>query len=209
MSRRRYPFAIGFVGASVGLMALTAAAPALHPELVRRFGFGWTDLVHLQWWRMVTNCAVPARSGLAPGNLILPGVIVVLAERRWGTTRALVTFFAGDLASSVVTLAGLRLVGALGNGAALAAALTRDVGSSSGTFALAAALAGTVPERRRRSLAVAALWGWLAMELVVYRRVCDVQHLEAAAVGVTLASRWKAMRAPIHDGPSVSPSGSH
>ena len=183
---RRHLFAIAFVAASVGLMVLTAVSPSTQPELVRRFGFAWGDLVGGQWWRLVTNVVVPPRAGLASTNLVLPGILIVLAERRWGPLRVAVTFFVGDVAATVATLAGLRLAGALGNGRALADALTRDVGASAGMCALAAGLVVTLADGRRRQLAAGALLGCLAVEIAVHQRVFDVEHLTAAVVGMAL-----------------------
>jgi phosphatidylglycerol lysyltransferase len=183
---RRHVFAIAFVAASVGLMVLTAVSPAAEPELVRRFGVAWGDLAGGQWWRLVTNVVVPSKSGLASANVVLPAVLIVLAERRWGPLRAAAAFFVSDWVATISTLAGLRVLGGLGHPQAMADALTRDVGWSAGMCALAAGLVMTVPDGRRRYLALAALLGCLAVELAVHRRMFDVEHLIAAVVGAAL-----------------------
>ena len=185
---RRHAFAIAFVTASVGLMVLTALAPAAQPELVRRFGVAWGDLAGGQWWRLVTNVVVPPKAGLAVTSVVLPAVLIVLAERRWGPGRAAVTFFVGDWTATVATLAGLRVLGGLGHQNALAEALTRDVGASAGMCALAAGLVMTVPDGRRRHLGAGALLGCLAVEAAVHQRVFDVEHLIAAAVGMAVGA---------------------
>ena len=192
----RCPFAVGVLAGSVGLMTLTTIAPRAQPILVDRFGFGWADLTHGRWWRLATACLVSPRAGLVWSNLIVPGVVLVLVERRWGTARSLVGFFVGDWSSTVSTLIGLRLLGALGSPTALADAVSRDVGSSSGTATLAAALAVSLTDRRHRQAAVAVLFGWLTVELLVYRRVSDVQHLGAASVGLLLGRRWTSLPTP-------------
>jgi lysylphosphatidylglycerol synthetase-like protein (DUF2156 family) len=188
---RRFPFSTAVIGLELWLMAVTSIDPALERFLLRTFGASWPSVAHLEWWRLATATIIEPRAGFVWSNLLLVG-LVPLAEWRLRSRRAVAGFFLGDWLSTVPILAALRILGALGSGPALAAALSHDAGPSSGAYALLATLAVTVRARRPRALALAVVFGSVGVPLVVYTRLFDLQHLVAAGVGTALGSTWAA-----------------
>ena len=71
---------------------------------------------------------------------------------------------------------------AAGSDQAAQLAATPDVGSSAGGWALAAALAWSLPPGRWRQLTLTAILGGLTVVAVAYHRLFDLQHLTSATL---------------------------
>ncbi|MEO6629918.1 MAG: phosphatidylglycerol lysyltransferase domain-containing protein, partial [Aquihabitans sp.] len=128
------------LGGVVGwLMILTTIDPNQQIAFERSFGLAWADLVHLQLWRIFTAPLVQTHAGIIWSIVLLVFLIVPVAERRLGTRLTVMVFFLGDALSTIPILVALRVAGGLGNEHALANSMVRDSGSSSGSWALAAA----------------------------------------------------------------------
>lgn len=181
---RRAPFTLALFGVVLWFMAVTAAEPRVHEQLVRHFGLAWRDLLHLQWWRLGTSPLVQTSAGFVWGNVALLVVLLPLAEWRLGSRRSIVVFALGDWLSTVPVLVGVRVAAALGSGDATRVLAERDGGSSSGAWALAAALTWSIPgARRRRWIAVGAVLGYQLVLLAVRRDLVDLQHAGAVVAG--------------------------
>ncbi|MEV4512634.1 phosphatidylglycerol lysyltransferase domain-containing protein [Dactylosporangium sp. NPDC049525] len=191
---RRFPVTVAFFLLQAWIMTATAAGPVLHAQLIRHFGLAWPDLVHGQFWRLVSAPLIQTGPGWVWSNIMLIIAFVPAAEWRLGSRRALITFFCGDLAATVSVLLTLRLTAAAGSTAAAQAILARDAGSSAGCWALAAALAWSLPGQAR-TVAVTAVLVVLGAETVAHQRLFDFQHLAAAVFTVlayAAAARWGA-----------------
>lgn len=189
---RRYPVSLGLLGVTLWLMTVTQEDASFHGRLVSALGLSWPDLEKGELWRIPASALVNEEPGLQ-WAIILLLVFVPLAESRLGSVRTLVTFFVADLASSLSTLSVLRAADLAGDEQAGELARTHDVGSSSGCYGLAAALAVSLPPGRTRLLASGVLAAWLAGALVVNRDLADAQHAISAAAGaaLTLAPRLR------------------
>jgi phosphatidylglycerol lysyltransferase len=199
----RFPVSAAFGTLQLWIMAGTALDPRLHTMLLRHFGLAWRDLARGQVWRLVTGPLIQAAPGFVWSNLLLLVVIMPVAEWRLGSRRVPVIFLIGDWISTLPVLIALRLAAAAGIGGAAAIMATRDAGSSSGAWALAAAVLCTLPSGRIRHTALAAMLTGMAVVLAIYRRMFDLQHLLSAAGTIILlhATRTAAAgdraRAPI------------
>ena len=112
---QRYPFSLTMIGLTLWFSIATNLDPGFEHVLRYRFGLSYRDLVHLEWWRVVTFPIIEPRAGFVWVNLALIVLAFPAAERRLGTWRTAVTFFVGGFVASVPVLLVLRLVGALGN----------------------------------------------------------------------------------------------
>jgi hypothetical protein len=185
---RRVPVSLAIFGVALWLMAVTRIDPQTHRHLTRAFALGWHDVVHLQLGRLATSELLQDRPGFLLGNLALLAIALPIAELRIGSPRTALVFALGDWLSTLPTVASARLLGALGNDAALHAALHRDSGSSSGTWATIAATLTTLPQRNARRLALAAMFTYLAARILIVGREFDVQHLLAAVAALGIMS---------------------
>jgi lysylphosphatidylglycerol synthetase-like protein (DUF2156 family) len=180
---RRYPFSLAMIGLTVWFSLATSLDPVFQHVLLQRFGLSYRDLTRLEWWRITTSPIIEPRAGFVWANLLLVVVVLPLAERRLRTMRTVTIFFIGDFVASVPVVFALHLAGALGNDVARVNAIMRDAGPSAGCWALIAALAVTVGARRWRwILSITILLG-LAVAVVVFHRLFDLQHLVAASTG--------------------------
>ena len=178
------------IGLTLWFSIATNLDPGFEHVLRYRFGLSYRDLVHLEWWRVVTSPIIEPRAGFVWVNLALIVLAFPATERRLGTWRTAVTFFVGGFVASVPVLLVLRLVGALGNQRALANALTHAAGPSAGCWALAAALAFTIGSLRWRRIAAMAVFTVLVVAFAVMRDLSSAQHLVAASVGALLGWWW-------------------
>lgn len=170
-------------------MTATALDPQLHAQLLRHFGVNAHHLATGQLWRLVTAPLLQASAGFVWSNLILLAVVVPLAEWRLGSRTTPLIFFGGDWLSTIPILLGLHLA-ALGSDHAAQLAATPDAGSSAGGWALAAALAWSLPPGRWRRWAIVLVLGGLAVVAVAYHRLFDIQHLTSATLVIAaLAAR--------------------
>lgn len=111
-------------------------------------------------------------------------LVMAPAERWLGTARWVLTFAAGHVGASVVTVSGIAW--ALRHDLLDAdVAHTSDVGSSYGFYAVAAVLTGRAAGRRRLAWA-ATLAVALLVAALVRETFTDYGHLVAAAIGFAL-----------------------
>jgi len=184
---RRYPFTLGFATLQLWLMSVTARHPEMHRYLERRYGLRWDDLVHGELWRLLTGPLVQTRPGFAWANVALLAVVLPLAEHVLRSARTAGLFFGGDLLSTLPVLVGARLLATAGWPPAIAVIGHRDSGSSAGAWALATALALTVPAGAPRRVALGSLFGWLGAALVVRPDLSNIQHLVTAVAVAAIA----------------------
>jgi lysylphosphatidylglycerol synthetase-like protein (DUF2156 family) len=180
---RRYPFSLAMIGLTVWFSVATNLDPVFQHILLERFGLAYRDLARVEWWRIPTSPIIEPRAGFVWANVVLLVLVMPVAERRLRTLRTVAVFFIGDFVASVPTLFALRLAGVLGNNVARMNAFMRDAGPSAGCWALIAALAVTIGARRWRWIVSAAVFVGLALAVVVFQRLFDVQHLVAASTG--------------------------
>jgi lysylphosphatidylglycerol synthetase-like protein (DUF2156 family) len=180
---RRYPFSLAMVGLTAWFSVATDLDPVFQHVLLERFGLAYRDLARVEWWRVPTSPVIEPRAGFVWTNIVLLALVLPIAERRLRTLRTVAIFFIGDFVASVPTLFVLRLAGVLGNDVARLDAFMRDAGPSAGCWALIAAVAVQIGSRRWRWIASAAVFGGLAVAVVVFQRLFDVQHLVAAGSG--------------------------
>ena len=183
---QRYPFSVALAALVTWFMTATAIGRGTFTALLRRFGLAWRDLLHLELWRLPTSQLLQPHPGFVWTNIVLIVVLVPWAERRLGTWRTAATFFVADWISTILVLIGIRLSSGLGYQHAHELLRVRDSGASSGTWALAAAIAWTLPRGRVRTAAVAGTFTVLVGALVLDHRLFDVQHLLAALTAIVL-----------------------
>lgn len=130
------------------------------------------DLIvhHGEWWRVVTALLVQdgGKAGLI-GNLLILGLVGVLAERLWGRWRMLALFFGTGILSEFVGLAW-QPIGA-GNSVA-------NFGLAAGILLACLLRAVKLPPRLLAALGIASGLGLLALR--------DI-HSGAVAIGLCLA----------------------
>jgi lysylphosphatidylglycerol synthetase-like protein (DUF2156 family) len=200
---RRFPVTSAFAVLQLWIMSATALDSQLHAHLLRHFGLNW-QLATGQLWRLVTAPLLQTSAGFAWSNLILLAVVMPLAEWRLGSRVTPLVFFGGDWLSTIPLFFGLELAAAAGNAQAAHLIATPDAGSSAGGWALAAALAWSLPPGRWRRSALSAVLGVLAVLAVVHHRLFDLQHLISATlvVGVLAAhTALTTLRVRHHSGP--------
>lgn len=177
---RRFPITVGFATLQLWLMTATTADRHLQHLLLRHFGLAWPDLAHGQLWRLVTAPLIQSKPGFVWSMIALLAVVLPLAEWRLGSRQTSWLFLLGDWASTIPVLLALKAAAAAGIAAAATAINQRDAGSSSGAYALIAAALWTLPAGRIRRIAVSGLLGCLAIILIVFHRLFDLQHLLSA-----------------------------
>ena len=187
---KRWRVTLTLGGMILWLMVLTTVDPGQQVTLERAFGLSWPDLVHLELWRLVTGPVMQTHPGVVWSNVLLVFLIVPLAERRLGSRLTVMVFFLGDILSTVPILVALRVAGALGNEHALLNAMTRDSGSSSGAWALAAALVTIELRGRWRIGVLAAMAALHIIAFALFGKLFDIQHVGAVIVGIGLAAWW-------------------
>jgi hypothetical protein len=188
-----HPFTIALLSVVAWFMAATAISGATFRSLLRRFGMDWRDLVHLQLWRLPTSQLLQPHPGLVWSNIVLLLVTVPLAERRIGSRAAVAVFFLSDWLSTLVVIFGVRVWALAGDVHAEVVLRTRDSGASSGTWALATAIAWTLPPGRLRRIALGGIAVILTAELVLDRMMFDLQHALAALAAIAVvegARHW-------------------
>lgn len=119
-------------------------------------------------------------------------LIMVPAERWLGTRRWLLTFAAGHIGATLITVTGIAYAihhGLLDN----RIARTSDVGVSYGFFAVAALLAYRFPDRRQRLAWAALLVGYLGISAWQVQTFSAYGHLAALAIGFSL---YRVTRSP-------------
>jgi lysylphosphatidylglycerol synthetase-like protein (DUF2156 family) len=184
---RRFPVALSVTAVVGYVMAVTRSDSELHSQLIRHFGLGWHDLVHLQLWRLITSPFVQDRPGFVWGTLLVLVPALFIAELRLRSRITALIFALGDGLSKVGVLVIARLAGAFGSNSTLHAALQRDAGSSSAAWALCAGSAMSLPGRAR-TMAMAGLVALLALLALLYRSHADLEHLVAAICGAGIAA---------------------
>lgn len=83
-----------------------------------------------------------------------------------------------------------RILGGLGNGAALDHALTRDAGTSAALWGLIGALLVMIPWSRWRRVALIGLGVVHVGLFAMYGEIFDLQHLLGMFIGFTVSRTW-------------------
>jgi hypothetical protein len=190
---RRFPFTAALVGLTTWLMIVSAIDVYVYRQFNRHLALGWQDLMRLQLWRLPTAQLLQDRPGWVWSILVMMVVLVPLAEWRLRSGQTIVLFFLGDWCSTLPVLVAMRAAAVLGSSSAATVVARRDSGSSSGLWALAAALAWSMPNRRARLSVLAVEGAALVGPLLRYHRLFDFQHLLAAAAGLGLAADWTSL----------------
>lgn len=189
---RRVGGALVLTGLVVLPMAATVRAPALHARLRARLGCSWSLLARGQMWRLFTSTFVQSGHGFVGGIVVLV-LFVPLVAARIGSRIVVPAFLLGDWVSSLVVLAGARVVAAAGSATAQHVVSHLDSGASAACYACIGAGVWSLRGRLRR-LAAAALALDLAVEGVVTHMLAEIQHPVAVLVGIGVAA-WLAARA--------------
>jgi hypothetical protein len=154
-------------------------------DVVSRFGINWHTLANGQMWRLVTDMLVQGAHGLR-WSIMIPFLWVGVAEWHLGWRRTATTFFVTDWISTISTLSVLRVASTHSHWSAQQIARF-DSGSSAAIYGTLAAFCAS---RRGPN-------SWVAPVLLVQsmvtiwltnRRLFDVQHLVAIAVGLVLGA---------------------
>lgn len=185
---RRFSIAVSVTATVLYVMIATGLDPDLHRQLIRHFGFGWHDLVHVQLWRLVTSPFVQDRPGLVWTSLVVLVPVLFVAEQRLRSRLTVVIFAVGEGLSTLIVLVVERLAGALGRPGALHAALGRDGGSTSAGWALIAGCGASLPRGRSRTAIMVGIAGLLVGRAVVSHGEADFEHLVAAACGFAIVA---------------------
>ena len=178
-------FACVLVATVLGLQALTSFDPAIHQQLVKSFGLSGPDLMRLEVYRLVLSPLIQTRPGFVGTVWVTLLIVSPLAAWRLGPCRSAAIFFISDWAGSLSVLLPLGAAALLGDDTARGHWIARDVGSSSGTYALLLGVALTLP----RVWAVVATVAFVAVfgsRVLLVGRVYDYQHAIslAAALGI-------------------------
>jgi len=184
------------LGLALWLTLATSLDHRIQRVLVGTFGLSWPDLRHAEVWRVLSSSLISPRAGVVWSNLLLLAVVLPLAERRFGTARTVLAFFAGDITASAIALVLLRVAAALGSHPAALDLVARDVGQSAGAWSVAAALAVATTRPRARVVWIGVVAFVLVGQLVVFHRLFDLQHVIAALVGGGLGVWWSIDRTP-------------
>jgi len=192
----RFPFTFAVGTVVIWLMATTAADARLAVELNRHLALSWRDLQHLQLWRLPTSQLLQTHPGWVLSNLALLLIGLPLAEWRVGSRRAIAVFFVGDWLSTLTVVFAMRLAAGLGSAAALDVLTHRDSGTSSGLWALIAAVAWSVPAGPPRRLAMAAVVVPSVLALALVPGLFAVQHLLAVVASVVISAVLDRRRSP-------------
>jgi hypothetical protein len=190
-----FPATVAIGGTISVLMIATIGKNAGYEALARRMKSSWLLLHGRGAYRLVTSAFLQSRAGVVIGIVILL-LLLPLAEHFAGSGVAAAGFFLGDWTSSLVVMAGMRLMVALDSPGARTArhALSHpDSGASAGLYACAAIIAYSVRDRRWQVALFGALGADLVIEGAVTHSLASVQHPIAALVGISVAS-WAARR---------------
>ena len=178
VARLRFTIAIAMILVATQLIA---ADQAMHRRLVRDLGTTWNLLVGGQVWRLATAVMVEDQPGIR-WSIIVPFIWVGVAEWYFGWRRTCTVFFLTDWLSTIVILVVLRIAANHSSWSAAEIAML-DCGTSAAIYGTIAAFCAS----RRGPNA------WIGPTLVVQslvtiwltnRRLFDVEHLGAAAVGI-------------------------
>ena len=149
---------------------------------------GWSDIASLRLYRLATAELIQGRPGIrATVGLLL--FVIPVVEWNIGPRLTLTVMLLGDWMSTVPVLAGLRIVGGLGNTHAMTTALMRDGGTSSAVHALAAAATSKMSSRVARRSVIALVGVEIAVSTAIAPRLFDLQHAISAVAGLALG-RW-------------------
>lgn len=202
-----YPFSLALTAVTLWMMAATRGDPGFHDRMMRWFGSSWSDLVHGEIWRIPAAALVPEDAGYR-WTVVALLVSVWFAERRLRTGWAVASYFALDAVASLLTLVGIRIAVAFGNGEALGALAERDSGPSAACVGLAALLIATVASSSIRRIGFGSLAVGLAISAAIDPSRAAVSHTVAAIAGAALGV-VVARRASIAGEPTaIRPTGS-
>lgn len=181
---RRVPLSLAMV---VGIFATAALTNTLaHPisgAVLDRWGFGLEQLRDGRAYQLFFAPFQVYRPYMAISISVAVLFFVGICEYRLGTWRAMGAFWVGHIVGAMGSVVVLALLGHAGSIWAMNAALTTDVGASSGAFAAAGAVLLFFGSRVRR-FSFAALSVYLVLALVLEQRNWDVAHILGLAAGI-------------------------
>ncbi len=182
---RRSWFACVLVAGVLGLEALTSFDPAIHEQLVKSFGLSGPDLMRLEVYRLVVSPLIQTRPGFVGTVWITLLFVAPIAAWRLGACRSAAVYFLSDWAGSLLVLMVVGAASVMGGGVANEHWTSRDVGSSSGVYALGFAAVLSLPGRAR-IVAAAVIISAFTSRVILVGRLFDYQHAVslAAAAGV-------------------------
>ena len=158
-------------------------------QMIDRFGLRWEDFaLPLQWYRVLTSPYVQPEADLGISLLALLALLVLLiaAERRFGTWQTVRTFVITDVISSLAVFVGLHIAELNGNRWA-AIIHRRDGGASSGTIGVVLEFLLALQQTWIRRSLIGVLGLVLLHALIFSRELADIQHVAAAFVGYAIA----------------------
>lgn len=183
-------FSIAMLGIILAIQLITEVSPGAQTEIHGHLAADWNDLVHFRIHRLVLAPFVQSDAGVSWTILGLIVIAIPLYEYRVGSPRAAITFFAGDIASTLLVLAAVRIAAGAGSEHAMSILNRRDSGASSGCFACLGALAISL-RGSWRATALVCLGAFLAFRVAGWRSLSDTQHAVAAACGMAI---WVGLR---------------
>ena len=135
---RRVPFAIALTLAIIlaGLWSGSWAHP-IDPAFIARWGFGFPDFADGHIWSLFTQVFFTDRPFMFWGIVPFAAIVIGTYEWTFGSRRALIVFWVGNLLGSLI-ISGCLVGGLYAAGAEIGArwALSHDVGISGGGFAV-------------------------------------------------------------------------
>lgn len=180
----RLPFTIGLI-AVLGIVGLLSATVWRddHLQIKRNVGVDLETLVHVRIDHLLLSPFYQSSVGIDWRMLLAIGLIVGALEYIIGSLRTAVTFFASDIATSVIATLVLAGLGAAGWQYAHAAARTADSGASVGMLACAGALAVLLPPRVR-PIAYGILAAYVLPAFLWWSYATWIEHLIGTVIGL-------------------------
>ncbi|WP_181954493.1 hypothetical protein [Pararhodobacter zhoushanensis] len=174
---RRLPFTLGFLAVMLVANALAGTfAGRIDPEVLAARGIGVAALGDGDLTRFLTATFLSHDLPMLLRQLPFAALVIGAAEWRWGSARTAGLFFGIDLAATLILLAVVALVPALG-----ALEGVTDVGMSLGGFGLIGVWIAT---RRRAGIMLAAILAAIVVKFsLAPEALADAGHVFALVIG--------------------------
>ncbi len=199
------PWRLPFTSATLAVLLVVGVLTGTHlgalpSSLVERYGFAPSDLLGLEWSRVVTSVFL-TQGGLSFWvAFILVALFGYAAEYSWGTGRTALTFWTAHVTALVVTFGASHTLHLLGHGVGSLVYLARDIGPSAGYFGCLGLAVTALPRPARRWAGAAVLAGLLValVSAVIEPTPSGIEisasaaHFIAFPLGVGAASVFRA-----------------
>lgn len=168
---------------TVALATGTLAHPP-SPELLKNAGFSLEQVRAGDVWQLFTANYIVDHPNAMLSSLVLVAVMVGAYEYRYGVRWAIIVWFAGTLAATLIAVPIWHVAVVAFDGTPVSAVATAEVGSSAACWCAAGAWLGwpSVWYGRVRVLAALAI-GALVTLLIVHHTFTDLEHLVAFGTG--------------------------